>query len=395
MQIFKDFEPPVRGGIEHTIRLLSEGLAARGHQVSVLTSAAGPRTTEETLGSVHVVRVATFGRVARVPVMPTLGRWIRRLQPDVLHLHFPNPAGELACLLGRPTCPIVLTYHCDIGRQLALLALYRWPLDAFLKRVDCILVTSPVTLEKSPFLAPHRDRCRVIHSGVDFARVAETPRTVRLRDELRGRHPAPRILFVGRLRPYKGIPVLLEAMRELPGSLLLVGSGETEALVRREILRLGLESRVLLAGEVPDADLGGYYRAADVLVLSSVTRAEAFGLALVEAMHCGLPVVSTRLGTGTSYVNRDGVTGLEANPRDPRDLARAIRWILEHPDEARRMGAAGREWAARFTVDAMVDQTLDMYESLRPTPRSSGWPRGSGAGLRDRPPASHAPHVPN
>src|SRR6185503_1102664 len=117
VHVYKDYEPPVYGGIEHTLRLLSEGLAARGLDVTVLCSSDSPRTKVERVGGVQVVRAATFGRVARTPVSPSLVSWIRSLHPDVLHFHHPNPAGEVACLLARPRCPVVVTYHCDIVRQ--------------------------------------------------------------------------------------------------------------------------------------------------------------------------------------------------------------------------------------------------------------------------------------
>jgi len=372
VHVYKDYEPPVFGGIEHTVRLLSEGIAARsGADVTVVCSSESSRTRVEQVGGVRVVRTATFGRIARAPVSPTLTFWLRRLQPDILHFHHPNPTGELACLLARPRCPVVLTYHCDIVRQKRLLKLYRHPLRRFLRRADHILVTSTATLEGNPLLEPHRARCEVLPLGIRVADLEETERTREVAAALRRAHPGPYILFVGRMRPYKGIPVLIDAIAQTPGTLVLVGQGESEEEIRRKVQREGLSERVVFTGDVPQSDLRGYYQAADLFVLPSLDRSEAFGLAMVEAMHTGLPVISTRVGTGTSHVNLDGVTGLEVPPGDAGSLASAIRWVLEHPDEAKRMGEAARERSLRFTHAAMVDRTASLYQELlgRTAPR--------------------------
>lgn len=365
VQVYKDFEPPVFGGIEHTLRLLSEGLAEKpGLEVTVVCSSHRPRTVIETIGRVQVVRVATFGRVARTPLSPSVAGWIKRLSPDLLHFHFPNPAGEMACLLARPACPVVVTYHADIVRQRSLLMLYQFPLKQFLRRADRILVTTPATLKSNRFLDPHLDRCRVVPSGISETRMAETPRSIEVTRALRAAHTGPIFLFVGRMRPYKGLLVLIEAMTGVAGTLLVVGTGEMEAQVRAKIRKEGLGDRVVLAGDVPDRDLPGYYRAADVFVLPSIHRSEAFGLCMLEAMMCGLPVVSTRLGTGTSYVNLDGVTGLEVSPGSPLELAQAMARLTEDQITARRMATEGLRRAWEFGASTMVERTWDVYSEL-------------------------------
>jgi glycosyltransferase involved in cell wall biosynthesis len=166
------------------------------------------------------------------------------------------------------------------------------------------------------------------------------------------------------MRPYKGLSVLIDAMAQVEGTLVLVGSGEMEGQIREKVRRDGMETRVVLAGDVPEADLRGYYDAGEVFVLPSINRSEALGLAMIEAMHCGLPVISTRLGTGTSHVNKDGVTGLEVAPGDVQDLARGIRRILGNPESAKGMGEAGRERARMFSDTEMVRRTAQLYEDL-------------------------------
>jgi rhamnosyl/mannosyltransferase len=155
-------------------------------------------------------------------------------------------------------------------------------------------------------------------------------------------------------------------MRELPEArLLVVGSGPMAGEWQALAADLGLGERVCFAGEVDDADLPSYFAAADLYVSSASHRSEAFGISILEAMASGLPVISTELGTGTSFVNLDGMTGHVVPPRDPPALAGALRELLASPDLRRRMGRAARERVEReFTLAVMTDRVIAVYEEV-------------------------------
>ena len=117
------------------------------------------------------------------------------------------------------------------------------------------------------------------------------------------------------------------------------------------------------AGEVPDEDLPGCYHAADIFVLPANARAEAFGIVLLEAMASGLPCITTEVGTGTSWVVQDGVTGLVVPPRDPQALAGAIQALLDDPQRRAAMGHAARARVeAEFTLERMIARVQAVYE---------------------------------
>jgi len=128
---------------------------------------------------------------------------------------------------------------------------------------------------------------------------------------------------------------LIKALALLPENylLVLVGDGPERPIVETLTHELKLERRVLRFDHVPYSDLPKYYGAADVFVLPSIVRGEAFGLVVVEAMACGVPVVTTELGTGTSCHNIDGVTGRVVPPKEEKALADAIAEICEHEDK--------------------------------------------------------------
>jgi rhamnosyl/mannosyltransferase len=132
---------------------------------------------------------------------------------------------------------------------------------------------------------------------------------------------------------------------------------------RRQAQSAGLHDRVHFLGELGDAAVLALYHAADLFVLPSTNRAETFGIVQLEAMACGCPVICTELGTGTSYVNQDTITGLVVPPNDPPALAAAARRLLDDPQLRTRMGQAGiRRARSEFSIDAMLDRTQAFYD---------------------------------
>src|SRR5262249_4242045 len=135
---------------------------------------------------------------------------------------------------------------------------------------------------------------------------------------------------------------------------------------RKLAASLGLADRAVFLGDVPDEELPAYYSACEVFVLPASHRSEAFGLVQLEAMAARRPVVSTELGTGTSFVNVHGQTGLVVSPRDAGALASAISSLLRDPDRRCAMGeAGGRRVAAEFSADLMIDRIIELYGAVQ------------------------------
>jgi glycosyltransferase involved in cell wall biosynthesis len=363
LHLYKDYYP-VLGGIENHLRVLAEGQAARGHRVTVLVTGHQRRTVSTERKGVRVIYAGRLASVARAPLSPAMLSMLARERPDVVHLHFPYPPGDLANYLAGRGQRLVITYHSDIVRQRRLLQLYAPLLRATLRRADNIIATSPNYVRSSPFLRPVADRCTVIPYGIELRRFAHAdPQQVAA---LKAQFPGPLVLFVGVLRYYKGADQLIRAMAEVGGRVLLVGG---EATVRRAELAglaasLGIAERVHLIGE-QEQDLPAYYHAADLFVLPSVERSEAFGIVQIEAQAAGLPIVTTELGTGTSYVTRHGQTGFVVPPANPHALARAINVLLANPGLARAMGRAGQARAeAEFSSERMIERVEAVYNQL-------------------------------
>ena len=365
LYLYKDYYP-VLGGIENHIRVLAEGLRVRGVDARVLVTNTTGQTVEETIGGVPVVKTARQVNVSSAPVSLPFFPWLRRLEADadIAHAHMPYPPGEVAHLLGGRARRFVVTYHSDIVRQRVLGALYRPFLWQVLRQARLIAVSNPVYIQDSPFLRRYAEKCRVIHFGLNLDRFAATPEVETEAGAWRARYGGrPLLLFVGRLRHYKGVNVLIEAMEQLPqATALIVGVGAMAQEWQQQAAAAGLNDRVHFLGEQPDPAVLALYHAADIFILPSTNRAETFGLVQLEALACGRPVICTELGTGTSYVNQNDVTGLVVPPNDAPALAAAVRRLLGDPALRARMGAAGQQRAqTEFSIDAMLDRTLDFY----------------------------------
>ncbi len=368
LHIYKDYFP-VLGGIENHVKVLAEAQAARGHDVTTLVANPGRRTVVETANGVRLVKAGRWGTLASTPISPALFCWVARLEADVAHLHFPHPPGEVAHLLFGRTKRTVITYHSDIVRQRTLRTVYHPVLRYVLKRADRLIATSATYIGSSRYLRHLRDKCVIIPIGADLERFDRVdPAHV---ESLRRRFfpqpdRQPTLVFVGRLRYYKGLDDLLRALPEIPQAhLLVVGDGPMRAPWEQLAHELNLAGRVTFTGEVDDADLPACYKLGDLFVLPANARAEAFGTVIVEAMASGLPVVSTEVGSGTSWVNLAGTTGSIVPPRDPKALTEAVNALLSDPARRAEMGRAAHQRAhAEFSQAAMIQRVEQVYREV-------------------------------
>lgn len=351
------YYPPATGGIERFTGDLAEGCARAGDAASVLCFHGARHTAREERQGVPVTRAATLGVVRSQPVSLSYGSLARAAaaDADVVHLHEPNPLGEWAAR--DLSAPLVVSWHSGIvGRPLLAAALA--PMRrATLARARRIVTATPRHLEASPELAAHKDRCRVIPYGVDPERFRPGLPVPPAYAPLRERHH-PLALFVGRLVPYKGLGVLLEALAATDLHLAVVGEGPEEARLRVRARALGLDGRVHWAGTVDDGQLPTWYAMADLFVLPSLDVREMFGIAMLEAMACGLPAVCSNL-PGPSWVNG---TGPVFPPGDAAALAAAMRSLASDPARRREIGAASRARVlAHFTLAGMVAAWREIY----------------------------------
>jgi rhamnosyl/mannosyltransferase len=348
--------------MERVLQALCEGERQLGVDSRALVVAAGRRTVSEIVGGVPVTRAGALLHVGSVWVAPSLIRLLRRLETDLLVLHEPNPMALLAYAIARPRHRLIVWYHSEVIRPRWRYKLIYEPfLEVPLRRAIRIFVSSPALVEHAAALGPHRHRCEVIPFGLAVApggARATHPSVQQVRSKWSG----PIVLFVGRLVPYKGVHVLIEALRGLDAAAVIVGSGPLRDALAAQAQQSGVADRTFFLGSLDDESVAAWYEACDVLVLPSVTRAEAFGLVQLEAMARAKPVISTRLESGVPWVNQDGVTGFTVTPGDAGALRSAVQRLIEDDALRARMGRAARDrYESAFTRERMARRAADAY----------------------------------
>jgi glycosyltransferase involved in cell wall biosynthesis len=362
---------PHAGGVESHVRALAGEFAREGHQVTVVTSRFRDRLPlVEEMDGYRIVRSRSLGVAFNTPIDVGTGRVLRGLDADVVHLHYPPPLTSFFATqaLDGAEVPVCMTYHCDLflsgaaGRLLAG-AYERTLLPPTLARVDRIVVHTQSYGTTSAMLRG-RD-LEVIPSVVDLDRFRPGLDSSDLRARL-GLQGKRVIAFTGRLVPHKGVDVLLRALRQLPSDVNLVVVGRGPRLVDLVAVarRIGVAERVRFCPAVSDDELPRYLGLADVFAFPSQNRLEGFGLAVAEAMACGLPVVVSDM-PGVREVIDEGVQGLLVEPLLADDLAEKVRLLLDDRERARRLGAAGRRRAEeRYGLSHVAGQLIQLYAAL-------------------------------
>jgi rhamnosyl/mannosyltransferase len=330
---------------------LAEEQAAAGHAVRVVVHEGTPfrRGCVETRRGVRVRRVPILGQAAYTPIAPgfvwALHEELRRDPPDVIHLHMPNVSAfwTLLPLLSRRPAPTVVHWHADVlteNMPLVLKIFYRIyaPLERrLLARAKRVIVSSPPYLKSSKTLGPFHDKCIVVPLGMRPERLAPSDAPTKIGE-------GKIVLSVGRFTYYKGFEYLIRAAENIQDAVIIIAGGGPLLPAMQELTaELGLQDKVLLPGRVSDEELAELFRQCEVFCLPSIDRAEAFGVVLLEAMNAGKALLTAHVeGSGMSWVNQDGETGMLVPGRDPEALGSALGRLLADADLRKRMGSAGQ-----------------------------------------------------
>lgn len=251
------FYPPSHGGMETVIADLCNRTSG-DWDVRVVAASETARTVRERAGHVDVTRAASFGTVASVPMCPTYPLHLWRSAADCVVLHEPNPVAGSALFLRTRATRLIVWHHSDLLRPSWAPYTYGHVQRALYQRAACVIVSSP-NLAAHSTLVQHARKVVVIPFGVPLERFRTlTPSQLALAEQLKRTIPGPRLLFVGRFVYYKGIEVLIDAVAQSEGTLILAGDGPLDASLRARAAERGIASRVLFTGRVTDEELPAY-----------------------------------------------------------------------------------------------------------------------------------------
>jgi len=354
---------PWIGGVETVVQQLAEGLPLGdgGIQTEVLCCRPKGRTVKEKINNVEIVRASSFGIFKSMPISLSFFGLFKKMSAecDVVDLHHPFPLSFLAYYLFKPKAKLLVHYHSDIIRQKVFGFLLLPFIKFVLRRADKVIVSNPGLVKNSKILDEFREKCVVIPFGVDVKEIDNLADTD-LVDKIREKY-GNFILYAGRLSYYKGVQYLLEAMKNVPNNLVIIGNGEEKDRLKNLVDILGIKDRVFFLDHLSRKELINFYKAATVFVLPSIFKSETFGITLLEAMACGTPVISTELGTGTSFVNQSGVTGLVVPPRSIEALKGALLEVLDNGLGRGRFGSEARLRAETiFALTRMISDNAQI-----------------------------------
>lgn len=366
LQVNKLYYPEI-GGIEKTLQQLAEGLNDKT-DLKVLVCQKKGKKIRENINGVDVYRADSLGVMASVPISFSFIRDFRRLSKDrdIVHLHMPFPLGDLACLLSGYKGKVVVYWHSDVVKQKYWMYLYKPIMNRFLKRADLILVGAPGVAKGSKYLAPYLQKCKVVPFAVEDRIFNEGGSFLRENGYDR-MNEEMHYLFIGRLVYYKGCSVLLEAFAGVKGNvkLTMIGNGALEQDLKKKSRQFGIENKVKFVGSVPPSELKRYFEEADVFVLPSIERSEAFALVQLEAMAYGIPVINTNLPSGVPEVSIHLETGLTVEPNQVQPLTDALEWMRNNKEKRLKMGMAARERVERcYTEKKMINSIQMAYSKL-------------------------------
>ncbi len=364
LHFYKTSFPDFMGGVEQVIDQIARGTNKHGINTDVLSLSDKQSHAMIEVNGYQVQHSKLNFKIASNSFSLSAFKKFKKLalQADLIHYHFPWPFMDLVHLVTRTNKPTLVTYHSDIVRQKYWLKLYQPLMNWFLKDVGCIVATSPNYLATSNVLAKYREKVQVITLGLDKKNYP-LPIGGKL---FFWRHKlGPKFfLFVGVLRYYKGLHILLEAAKGTNYPIVIVGAGPIEVELKKQAKKTGL-SNIHFLGFLSDEDKVSLLTLCYAVLFPSHLRSEAFGISLLEGAMYGKPLISSEIGTGTSFINIANETGLVVPPSDPLALRQAMRNLWDNPEMAAEMGlkAEARYWEL-FTADKMVASYIDLYRKL-------------------------------
>jgi len=363
------FYPPDLGGIESVTATLAESTSTAGHYTTVVCIG-NLNSTEKSIGGVSIFRTKLLAQFASQPlsfkylILSISRAW----KADIVHFHAPNMLGAMAVLLMRRKSSLVVHWHSDVCNKGWLGLLFR-PLElALLQRADRIIATSRLYAEYSSLLKIHFHKVSIVPIGIKDI-TTSSGSNVQLPESIRQVLGSRSLLLsVGRLVPYKGFRVLIDAAKQMPNTLVvIVGMGPLHRELAMAVESSGMQKQVLLTGNLDKFTLHALFLHASLFCLPSVDRAEAFGVVLIEAMSYGLPIVATNIpGSGVSWVNLHGTSGLNVAVNNSKELAETCNKIMSNSVLREELSRGARQrYLSHFSEQKFVSKVLDIYEKLR------------------------------
>ncbi|WP_413528587.1 glycosyltransferase family 4 protein [Rahnella inusitata] len=364
LHLYKTYYPDSFGGIEQVIYQLSEATAVLEVQSTVLSLSPRGNIDGESVGTHKAYYAATNFEMASTPFSISAIKKFKELaaQADLIHYHFPYPFMDMMHFIAGVKKPSIVSYHSDIVKQKVALKFYTPLMNKFLKQVNYIVAASPNYVHSSPVLQKFLPKVKVIPYGLNKDSYPVSDENYL--DHWRKKVGDKFFLFIGAFRYYKGLHILLEAIKDTGYPLVIIGSGPIEQELKQQAEDYGLE-KIHFLGALPDIDKAALLHLCYGVVFPSHLRSEAFGITLLEGAMYGKPLISCEIGSGTTYINIDNETGIVVPPTDVLALRSAMIKLWNNQELANTYGEnAQKRYNSLFTSVHMAESYVKLYKEM-------------------------------
>jgi glycosyltransferase involved in cell wall biosynthesis len=369
LHIYRTYFPDPPGGLQEAIRQIALSTMSRGVENRIFCLSPEPIPTDVVRDEGLVVRSKSWAAPAScdIGLLHSMRLFAHHCQwADIVHYHFPWPFADFLRFTVQPSKPTVMTYHSDVVGKGMLRILYTTLMRKMLRSMSAVVATSPAYIDSSPVLkSTVKPQClRVIPLGIGeetYSRYLEKAKDINLKERF-GLESGNYFLFIGVLRPYKGLDYLVKAAEKVDLPIVIAGNG----YLMDHIARLSDQiSNIHLLGQVTDSEKMSLIQGCRALILPSHLRSEAFGMVLVEAAMCSKPLITCEIGTGTTFVNAHNKTGLVVAPESPTELAAAMNRLASDATLANHLGAASRKrYEELFSGEALGNAYVKLYNEF-------------------------------
>lgn len=347
LHISKYYTPFV-GGIEQIARDCVSALIDEYEQ-KVICFNHEPEDKEDEVDGVPVIRCGCQAKVSSQSLSVTYGKKlktvIQKFEPDYIVFHYPNPfVSHYLLQYAASETKLIVYWHLDIIKQKILGKIFHGQNLRLLERANQIIATSPNYIDGSSYLSLYKEKCIVIPNCINEERMKKTELSEQLAGEIREKNKGKIIcLAVGRHTEYKGFEYLIQASRLLDDRFKIYISGQGQLTEKLHGMAQG-DDKIAFLGRINDDTLKAYLTAADIFCFPSITKNEAFGVALAEAMYYEKPAVTFTIpGSGVNYVSVNGETGIEVPNRNVEKYAEALNKLAGNAALAKQYGMNGRK----------------------------------------------------
>ena len=333
LHLYKSFYPETKGGVPYIIQNIIE-IKEQGITNELLVTV--KKVKNNKIEYIHQAR--SFGSVLSMPISPSYLIRAAKLMKnfELLIAHTPFPYANLILLFVKKEKKKVIFWHADIIKNKLIKFIIDKLVNFSLEKADAIIVGHEKIIETNKFLKKHIQKCYILPFPVDVEKYST--KNFEKQENF--------IISCGRLVKYKGFSSLIDAMKNVKAVLYIIGDGPEKNKLEAHIIKLKIEHKVKIIGNLSDDDKINYFQKASIFVFPSITEQEAYGIVQLEAMASGCAIINTNINTAVPHIARNQQEALTVEPNNPQQLENAINTLLQNKELQHRLAFAGYKRAS-------------------------------------------------